>query len=63
MASTLVIYDFKYHYFGIFVSIYLFFFYLAKGVVLDTQDKDKGQIIAHILLIKTPVLMLYPTYA
>jgi len=59
----MVLYDYQYHYFGIIVSIYMFFFYFVKGVVLDTKDKDKGQLTAHILMIKTAVLMLYPTYA
>lgn len=63
MASTLVLFDFKYHYFGMIVSIYLLIFYFVKGVVLDGRGKDKGELIAHILLLKTPVLMLYPTYA
>lgn len=58
----MLIFDYKYHYFGVCVAVYLFFFYFVKGVVLDTRDKDKGQLTAHILLLKTPVLMLYPTY-
>ncbi len=41
----------------------MLFFYFLKGVVLDCKGKDKGELIAHILLLKTPVLMLYPTYA
>lgn len=45
------------------VAIYLLVFYLVKGVVLDVKGRDKGELIAHILLLKTPVLMLYPTYA
>ena len=59
----MVIFSYHYHYFGIIVAIYMLFFYFIKGVVLDCKGKDKGEIIAHILLLKTPVLMLYPTYA
>ena len=32
-------------------------------MVLDPNGKDKGQIVSHILFLKTPVLALYPTYA
>jgi len=35
----------------------------VKGVVLDGKGTDKGELLAHILLLKSPVLMLYPTYA
>ena len=63
VASIMVIFSYHYHYFGIIVAIYMLFFYFIKGVVLDCKGKDKGEIIAHILLLKTPVLMLYPTYA
>ena len=63
IASAISIFDYNYHYFGIVMAIYLFVFYFAKGVVIDVKGKDKGQLIAHILLLKTPVLMLYPTYA
>lgn len=63
IASTLQLYDYKYHYFGICVTFILLVLFMVKGVVLDPNGKDKGQIIAHILLLKTPVLALYPTYA
>ena len=59
----MVIFDYKYHYFGIGIAIFLFVFYFLKAVVVDKKGKDKGQLIAHILLLKTPVLMLYPTFA
>ena len=59
----MVIFDYKYHYFGIGIAIFLFVIYFLKAVVVDTKGKDKGQLIAHILLLKTPVLMLYPTFA
>jgi hypothetical protein len=45
------------------MAVFLFFFYFVKGVVVDVKGKDKGQLIAHILLLKTPILMIYPTYA
>ena len=59
----MVIFDYKCHYFGIGIAIFLFVFYFLKAVVVDKKGKDKGQLIAHILLLKTPVLMLYPTFA
>ena len=62
VASTLVVYDYKFHYVGIVISVYLIIFNLLKGVVLDPNGKDKGQLTAHILFLKTPALMLYPTF-
>jgi hypothetical protein len=63
IASVISILQFNYHYFGISMAVFLFFFYFVKGVVVDVKGKDKGQLIAHILLLKTPILMIYPTYA
>ena len=44
------------------MTFYLLIFYLVKGVVVDSKGKDKGELIAHILLLKTPAFMLYPTF-
>jgi hypothetical protein len=38
-------------------------FYFIKGVVLLPQDFDKGELVSHILLLKTPVLAVFPCYA
>jgi hypothetical protein len=38
-------------------------FYFVKGVVVDPNGKDKGQLTSHILFLKTPALMLYPSFA
>jgi len=35
----------------------------VKGVVLDPKGADKGELTGHLLLLKTPALMLYPAYA
>ena len=63
IASTLRVYGFGYHYFGVCVAVLLLALCAVKGAVLDPNGSDKGQIAAHILLLKTPVLALYPTYA
>ena len=52
-----------YHLFGWFSAGFLAIFYFIKGVVIIPQGKDKGQLIAHILLLKTPVFAVYPTYS
>jgi hypothetical protein len=31
--------------------------------VVNPQGRDKGQLIAHVLFLKTPALMVYPSYA
>ena len=59
----MVVFSYNYHFFGMAVAVYLLVFYFVKGVVLDSKGRDKGELAAHILLLKTPVLMLYPTYA
>lgn len=63
IRSIQPLYDNSYHYFGIIVTLYLLIFYIVKGVSLDPKGKDKGQLIAHVLFMKAPVLALYPTYA
>lgn len=51
-----------YHFFGLFVSIFLLLFYLIKATLTDPNFKDKGQLIPHILLYKSIVLAVYPAY-
>jgi hypothetical protein len=63
VASTLKLHAHFFHVFGIVVTIYIFIFYLFKAVVINPHGRDKGELIAHILLLKTPVLMVYPSYA
>ena len=55
--------DYYYHYFGYAVCLYMFVFYFAKSTIIYPEGRDKGQIIAHILFVKTPVFMVYPSYA
>ena len=54
--------SYYYHLFGWFIVGYLFIFYLLKAVVFDACGQDKGEIIAHVLFLKTVVLMVYPPY-
>jgi hypothetical protein len=42
IGSTLVLYDFKFHYFGEIVSVCMLVLFIVKGVVLNNKDKDKG---------------------
>lgn len=54
--------SYYYHYFGLFVCLYLAFFYFIKAVVADPEGTDKGQMIAHVLFMKTIVLTVFPAY-
>ena len=63
VASTLKLYNHFFYIFGIVVTIYMFAFYFVKSVIIEPRGRDKGELIAHILLLKTPVLMVYPSYA
>ena len=63
VESTLQLHDHYYHLFGIVVTVYMVFFYFIKVVFVSPFAADKGQLIAHILLMKTPALMVYPSYA
>jgi hypothetical protein len=63
LASTLQVRSYPYHFFGYFLCLYLLVFYFFKGVVLDSKNWDKGQIMAHVLLLKAPALAVYPSYA
>ena len=62
MASTLQLHNQYYYVFGLLVTLYILFFYLIKAACVTPFAFDKGQLIAHILFLKTPVLMVYPTY-
>ena len=63
IASTLHLRQYYYHFFGWGAALFLLVFYFIKGVVLDPEGPDKGQLIPHILLLKTPVLAVFPVYA
>jgi hypothetical protein len=63
IASTLHLRQYYYHFFGWGAALFLLVFYFLKGVVLDPEGPDKGQLIPHILLLKTPVLAVFPVYA
>ena len=63
VASTLRLHSHFYYLFGIMVTIYIIIFYFLKAVVINPNGRDKGQLIAHILFMKTPALMIYPSYA
>ena len=63
IASILKKYDNYYYIFGLLVTLYMFVFYFIKVVFIDPENNDKGQMIAHVLLTKTPALMVYPSYA
>ena len=52
-----------YHIFAILLTVFTFLFYFFKAVIVDPDGYDKGQLIPHILFLKTPVLMVYPSYA
>lgn len=60
--SVLTHQNYYYHFFGLFISIYLLIFYMVKGALIDPENNDKGQLIPHILLYKTIVLAVYPAY-
>lgn len=60
--SVLTQKNYFYHFFGLFISIYLLIFYLIKGALINPEHHDKGQIIPHILLYKSIVLAVYPAY-
>ena len=63
MAGVLQLRNYNFHYFGELLCIYLFIFYFFKAVVIHPNGRDKGQLIAHLLLLKTPALAVYPSYA
>ena len=63
MASTLGLYSHYYYIFAIAITILTFLLLFFKAVVLDPKGNDKGQIAPHILFLKTPVLLVYPSYA
>ena len=63
MASILKKNENYYFIFGLLVTIYMFGFYFVKVVFLDPDNQDKGQMIAHVFFLKTPALMVYPSYA
>ena len=49
---------------SIFENInYLLLFYFIMVVAIFPEGKDKGHVIAHILFLKTPALMIYPSYS
>lgn len=60
--STISIRQYYYHFFGIILTAYVLVFYFIKAVVVDPEGRDKGQLIAHLLLVKSIVLMVYPAY-
>ena len=49
--------------FAITLTCFAFLLFLLKAVVLDPRGQDKGQLLPHILFLKTPVLLVYPSYA
>jgi len=55
--------DHYYHFFGWGVVLFMAIFYFIKGVVLNPEGVDKGQMISHLLLLKTPALAVFPAYA
>jgi hypothetical protein len=55
--------SYYYHFFGAFLTAYVLVFYFIKAVVVDPIGQDKGQLVPHLLLLKTPVLIVYPSYA
>ena len=61
MSSILGIRNYYYHFFGWAITSCLFIFFLIVGVFIDPERRDKGQIIAHILFLKTAALMVYPS--
>ena len=63
VASLLEHQQSYYHFFGWFIVIFLTIFYFLKGVVIASEYKDKGELIAHVLLTKTVVLITYPAYS
>ena len=63
LASVFPKYKSYFHFFGWFVVIYIILFYFIRGVIVTPKCKDKGQIIAHILFLKTPALILFPSYS
>ena len=52
-----------YHFFGWFAVLYLFLFYFIMTVAIFPESRDKGRVIAHVLFLKTPALMIYPSYS
>lgn len=63
VASTLKLLPFYYHIFGIVVTVYMFLFYLARSLWWNPRGKDRGELAAHVLLVKSAALMVYPSYA
>lgn len=63
VASTFKLHSHYYYIFGTAVTLYLFVLYLLKGVVVDPAGQDKGEVMAHVFLLKTAVLSVYPSYA
>ena len=61
MSSILGTRNYYYHFFGWAITSCLFIFFLIVGVFIDPERRDKGQIIAHILFLKTAALMVYPS--
>ena len=54
--------NYQYHIFGIVIICILFVKYLVKALYSVPRSADMGQIIPHILALKSGVLILYPTY-
>ena len=42
LSSTLVLYDYKYHYFGEVTTVCLLIFYFVRVIVIDVKGKVKG---------------------
>ena len=63
IASTLNLRSYYYNYFGLIIVLFLLVFYFIKGVILDPEGTEKGQLISHLLLLKTPTLAVFPVYS
>ena len=61
VSSILGTRNYYYHFFGWAIIVCLFVFFLIVGVIIAPERRDKGQIIAHILFLKTAALMIYPS--
>jgi hypothetical protein len=63
VASAMKSRNYPYHFFGYFLCLCLFLFFFLKGVVLDSKGHDKGEIMAHLIILRAPALTVYPSYA
>lgn len=62
IASLQKLNSYYYWIFGLIVTLYMILYFAAKMVILPKRI-DNGELIAHILFLKCPVLALYPIYA